>query len=62
MTISLNVEIPESLHASLKKYLDSHPGKDQDSTIANGLALFLAIGNTDIARHHLHGVFSEVAA
>jgi hypothetical protein len=64
MTISLNVEIPESLHAGLKAYLENHPGKDQDGTIGAGLALFLMQNSNDnnAARHYLNSLFGEVAA
>ena len=59
-TISLQVEIPESLHEKLKTYLDKHPSKNQDDAIKDGLVLFLALGHTDMGRHHLSGLFSEV--
>lgn len=64
MTISLYVEIPESLHAGLKAYLDNHPGKDQDSTIGSGLALFLMQNNNDgnAARYYLNALCGEVMA
>lgn len=42
MTISLNVEIPESLHQQLKSYIDAHPNTDQDQAIVCGLSLLLS--------------------
>lgn len=42
MTISLNVEIPEALHADLKRYIDAHPSTDQDQAIICGLSLLLS--------------------
>ncbi|MGB3239514.1 MAG: DUF2811 domain-containing protein [Geitlerinemataceae cyanobacterium] len=40
-TISILAEIPESLHESLKNYLDSHPDWDQDRVFSAALSLFL---------------------
>jgi hypothetical protein len=42
MTISLNVEIPESLHQELKRYIAAHPNTDQDQAIICGLSLLLS--------------------
>ena len=64
MIISLNVEVPESLHESLKNYLDSHADWDQDRAIAAALSLFLVQNNNDgnAARHYLiSSLFGEVA-
>lgn len=40
-TISILAEIPESLHESLKNYLDGHPDWDQDRVFSAALSLFL---------------------
>jgi predicted transcriptional regulator len=42
MTISLTVEMPESLHDRLKKYLESVPCS-QDDLIDTAIALFLEL-------------------
>ncbi len=39
--VSILAEIPESLHDSLKTYLESHPDWDQDRVFAAALSLFL---------------------
>ncbi len=44
--ISIFTEIPETLHQSLKSYLDNHPNWDQDRVFAAALSLFL-LQNTD---------------
>jgi hypothetical protein len=40
-TVSILAEIPEDLHESLKKYLETHPDWDQDRVFAAALSLFL---------------------
>lgn len=40
-TVSILAEIPESLHDSLKTYLEAHPDWDQDRVFAAALSLFL---------------------
>ncbi|MDJ0716066.1 MAG: DUF2811 domain-containing protein [Prochloraceae cyanobacterium] len=39
--VSILAEIPEELHESLKKYLETHPTWDQDRVFAAALSLFL---------------------
>ena len=39
--ISLNVEIPEELHDSLRTYVDSHPSWSQHRVFCAALSLFL---------------------
>ena len=61
--ISLMIEVPESLHESLKNYLDSRPDWNQDRAITAALSLFLMQNNRDgnAARHYLNNLFGEVA-
>jgi Protein of unknown function (DUF2811) len=40
-TVSILAEIPEDLHDSLKRYLETHPTWDQDRVFAAALSLFL---------------------
>lgn len=40
-TVSILAEIPEDLHESLKRYLETHPNWDQDRVFAAALSLFL---------------------
>jgi hypothetical protein len=40
-TVSILAEIPEDLHESLKRYLETHPSWDQDRVFAAALSLFL---------------------
>ncbi|OLP16897.1 hypothetical protein BST81_18045 [Leptolyngbya sp. 'hensonii'] len=40
-TISILVEIPESLHESFQNFLDTRPDWDQDRVFAAALSLFL---------------------
>lgn len=40
-TVSILAEIPEDLHESLKRYLETHPTWDQDRVFAAALSLFL---------------------
>ncbi|OLP15510.1 hypothetical protein BST81_25930 [Leptolyngbya sp. 'hensonii'] len=40
-TVSILAEIPESLHESLKSYLETHPDWDQDRIFTAALSLFL---------------------
>ena len=39
--VSILAEIPETLHHSLKHYLEAHPTWDQDRVFAAALSLFL---------------------
>ncbi|OCQ90309.1 hypothetical protein BCD67_21415 [Oscillatoriales cyanobacterium USR001] len=40
-TVSILAEIPETLHESLKTYLENHPDWDQDRVFSAALSLFL---------------------
>ena len=40
-TVSILAEIPETLHESLKAYLETHPDWDQDRVFSAALSLFL---------------------
>lgn len=44
-TVSILAEIPEDLHESLKRYLETHPTWDQDRVFAAALSLFLLQNN-----------------
>jgi hypothetical protein len=59
-TISILAEIPESLHESLKGYLETHPAWDQDRVMTAALSLFL-LQNRDsdrrVARIYLDALF-----
>jgi endonuclease III-like uncharacterized protein len=41
MTISLNIEIPETLYDSLQVHLNRHSDWDQDRAMTTALSLFL---------------------
>jgi Protein of unknown function (DUF2811) len=61
--VSLFVEIPETLHASLSGFLDDNQGWDQDRVIAAGVALFLLQnrnpGDRQIGRIYLDSLFQR---
>jgi hypothetical protein len=59
-TVSIFTEIPESLHESLQKYLETHPDWDQTRVLTAALSLFLLQnGDSDrrAARVHLETLF-----
>lgn len=59
-TISLVAEVPETLHESLKNYLETHPDWDQDRVLTAALSLFLLQnGDSDrrAARVYLETLF-----
>lgn len=59
-TVSILTEIPEQLHESLKRYLETHPDWDQDRVLTAALSLFLLQnGNSDrnAARVYLETLF-----
>ena len=62
-SISIVTEIPESLHGSLRTYLDRHPEWDQDRAMAAALSLFLMQNGSDgnAARVYLNTLFAEAA-
>lgn len=39
-TVSLLAEVPETLHQSVRRFLESHPDWDQDRLFINAVALF----------------------
>lgn len=45
-TVSILAEIPEDLHHSLKRYLETNPNWDQDRVFAAALSLFLLQNGT----------------
>jgi len=58
--VSILAEIPESLHESLKSYLESHPDWDQDRVMTAALSLFLlqnGDGDRRAARVYLETLF-----
>lgn len=61
-TVSILAEIPESLHDSLKNYLETHPDWDQDRVFSAALSLFLLQnGDSDrrAARVYLDTLFKH---
>jgi hypothetical protein len=61
-TISLFTEIPETLHESLKIYLDAHPDWDENRVLTAALSLFLLQnGESDrsCARVYLETLFQH---
>ncbi|MEB3214642.1 MAG: DUF2811 domain-containing protein [Nostocales cyanobacterium 94392] len=61
-TISLAAQVPETLHESLKNYLETHPDWDQDRVLTAALSLFLLQnGDSDrrAARVYLETLFQN---
>lgn len=59
-TVSLLAEVPETLHESLKNYLETHPDWNQDRVLTAALSLFLLQnGDSDrrAARVYLETLF-----
>ncbi|ABA24512.1 DUF2811 domain-containing protein [Anabaena sp. FACHB-709] len=59
-TVSIFTEIPETLHDSLKNYLETHPDWDQNRVLTAALSLFLLQnGDSDrrAARVYLETLF-----
>jgi hypothetical protein len=59
---SIFTEIPETLHESLKSYLESHPDWDQTRVLTAALSLFLLQnGDSDrsCARVYLETLFHQ---
>jgi Protein of unknown function (DUF2811) len=46
VTVSILAELPESLHESLTRYLETHPNSDQDQVLIAALSFFL-MNNTE---------------
>jgi len=61
MTVSLLIEVPESLHSALSHFLEVHPNWDQDRAIAAALGLFLCqnTGDRQVARIYLDALFKS---
>jgi hypothetical protein len=58
--VSIFTEIPETLHESLKSYLESHPDWDENRVLTAALSLFLLQnGDSDrrTARVYLETLF-----
>lgn len=51
-TVSILAEIPEDLHESLKRYLETHPTWDQDRVFAAALSLFLLQNQNESGKTH----------
>ncbi len=61
-SISLSVEIPEDLHASVQHYLDVHSGWSQDRLFCAALSLFLmqnGVTERQISQIYLDSLFGE---
>ncbi|PZO23534.1 MAG: hypothetical protein DCF25_00320 [Leptolyngbya foveolarum] len=61
-SISLSVEIPEDLHASVQYYLDIHSGWSQDRLFCAALSLFLmqnGVTERQISRIYLDSLFGQ---
>jgi hypothetical protein len=61
-TVSIWTEIPETLHESLKKYIETHPDWDQSRVLTAALSLFLLQnGDSDryAARIYLETLFQQ---
>ncbi len=59
-TVSIFTEIPETLHESLKNYLEKHPDWDENRVLTAALSLFLLQnGDSDrrAARVYLETLF-----
>lgn len=68
MTVSLLIEVPEELQASLKTFLELRPDFDQDRVVAAALSLFLLQNRTgDVgesraaARVYLEALFGRAS-
>ncbi|TAE58352.1 MAG: DUF2811 domain-containing protein [Nostocales cyanobacterium] len=61
-TVNILTEIPETLHESLKGYLETHPDWDQNRVLTAALSLFLLQnGESDryAARVYLETLFQK---
>ncbi len=59
-TVSIFTEIPDTLHESLKTYLETHPDWDQNRVLTAALSLFLLQNGTHdrrAARVYLETLF-----
>jgi Protein of unknown function (DUF2811) len=63
-TVSILAEIPETLHESLKAYLETHPDWDQDRVFTAAVSLFLIQNSSNdrrAARAYLDSLFKQAA-
>lgn len=60
-TVSILVEIPESLQIELQSHLERNPDKDQDQIFASALSLYLLQngGSKTAARIYLDSLFKQ---
>ncbi len=61
-TVSILAEIPETLHESLKAYLETHPDLDQDRVFTAAVSLFLIQNSSNdrrAARAYLDSLFKQ---
>jgi hypothetical protein len=61
-TVSILAEIPETLHESLKAYLETHPDWDQDRVFTAAVSLFLIQNSTNdrrASRAYLDSLFKQ---
>jgi len=61
-SVSLSVEIPEELHASVQQYLDVHSGWSQDRLFCAAISLFLmqnGVTKRQVSRLYLDSLFGQ---
>ncbi|MEM9089150.1 MAG: DUF2811 domain-containing protein [Cyanobacteria bacterium P01_F01_bin.53] len=61
-SVSLSVEIPEELHASVQHYLDTHSGWGQDRLFCAAISLFLmqnGVTKHQVSRIYLDSLFGS---
>lgn len=61
-SVSLSVEIPEELHASVQHYLDIHSGWSQDRLFCAAISLFLmqnGVTHRQVSRIYLDSLFGQ---
>lgn len=61
-SVSLSVEIPEELHASVQHYLDVHSGWSQDRLFCAAISLFLmqnGVTHRQVSRIYLDSLFGQ---
>ncbi len=61
-SVSLSVEIPEELHASVQHYLDVHSSWGQDRLFCAALSLFLmqnGVSHREVSRIYLDSLFGQ---
>lgn len=64
MTISTNIEIPESLHMSVTQYIETHPEWSQERVMQAALSLFLLQNGTNqpqVSEVYLDSLFGSRA-